>query len=139
MNFLQSWPARLAFLVVMLSAHTACAQDISFESEAAAEPEELETDRDAFTPAMTTVGYRTLVVESAYSFIEGGNAGDIHSFPELLTRYGVSDWLEFRLGWNYEIGGEGAVSAAGGSTNQADSAEEESHRLCRKLRSVTES
>ena len=115
MNCLRAWPVSLAtFAVAMLCAHAVYAQDIRFESDRASEREELETDRDAFTPAMTTVGSRTLVVESAYSFVDGGSAGDTHSFPELLTRYGVSDWLELRLGWNYEIGGESSVSSSGG-------------------------
>src|SRR5262249_11850379 len=33
-----------------------------------------------------------------------------HSFPEIITRFGITKGLEFRLGWNYEIGGGGDVS-----------------------------
>jgi hypothetical protein len=114
--------------VAIIGAHTACGQDIRVESDGTREREELETDRDAFTPAMTTVGYRTLVVESAYSFIEGGPDGNTHSFPELLTRYGISDWIELRLGWNFEIGGDSSVSGAGpGASPEGGGSEEDSH------------
>jgi hypothetical protein len=72
------------------------------------EEEEIETDRDSFTPATTTAAPCRLIVESAYSFIDNKNVPETHSFPELLMRYGVNDWLELRLGWNYEIGGAGS-------------------------------
>jgi hypothetical protein len=71
------------------------------------ERDEIETDRDSFTPATTTAGWRRLIVESAYSFIENRGVKDTHSFPEMVLRYGLTDWLELRLGWNYEVGGEG--------------------------------
>ncbi len=66
---------------------------------------ELETDRDAFTPASSTVGYRTTVLETSYSFIDNRNFVETHSFPEVLVRHGVSEWFELRFGWNYEVGG----------------------------------
>jgi len=72
------------------------------------EEDEIETDRDSFTPAVTTTPVGRLIVESAYSFIDNDNVAETHSFPEMLLRYGVNDWLEFRLGWNYEIGGAGS-------------------------------
>ncbi|MGD9633825.1 MAG: transporter [Pirellulales bacterium] len=71
---------------------------------------ELETDRDAFTPAISTVGTSVLVVETAYTFIDNRDARDTHSFPELLLRYGISDRIELRFGANYEVGGENAVT-----------------------------
>ncbi len=76
------------------------------------EDAELETDRDSFTPATSLVGRGWTMVESSYSFIDNRNSPDSHSFPEILTRVGVSDWLELRLGWNYETGGGGAVSGS---------------------------
>lgn len=80
--------------------------------EPAEEEEHLETDRDSFTPATTVVGRGRTLVESSYSFIDNRTSADSHSFPELLARYGVNDWLELRLGWNYEAGGGGAVSGS---------------------------
>jgi hypothetical protein len=85
------------------------------------EEERLETDRDSFTPATTLVGQGRSMLESSYSFIENRDAANSHSFPELLTRVGVTDWLELRLGWNYETGGGGAVSGSevGGNEDTA--------------------
>ncbi|MBX9656671.1 transporter [bacterium] len=75
------------------------------------EPEkrELETDRDAFTPATSTAGPRVTIIESSYSFIDNRSVPETHSFPELLVRHGITERLELRLGWNYEVGGEGDV------------------------------
>ncbi|ADG66670.1 hypothetical protein Plim_0825 [Planctopirus limnophila DSM 3776] len=72
--------------------------------------DEIETDRDSFTPATTVVGHHKTIVEAAYSFIDNPSSRETHSFPELLVRYGVSDRIEIRLGWNYETGGGGSVS-----------------------------
>lgn len=76
--------------------------------ETEGEPEkrdELETDRDSFTPATTTVGRGLTILESAYTFSENRHVKEGHSFPELLVRYGLTERLEARLGWNYEISG----------------------------------
>ncbi|HWB00923.1 MAG TPA: hypothetical protein VG713_20670, partial [Pirellulales bacterium] len=70
---------------------------------------ELETDRDAFTPATSIVGRRNTVVESSYSFINNRIVADTDSLPELLVRHGVSERFEFRIGWNYEVGGSSDV------------------------------
>jgi hypothetical protein len=71
------------------------------------ERDEIETDRDSFTPATTTAGRRRLIVESAYSFIDNRGFKETHSFPELIMRYGLTERVELRLGWNYEVGGAG--------------------------------
>lgn len=71
------------------------------------EEDELETDRDSFTPATTTAGSGRIIFETAYTFIDNRAVPETHSFPELLVRYGISDRLELRLGWNYEVGGAG--------------------------------
>src|SRR5262249_47734934 len=63
--------------------------------------------RDSFTPATTTAGRNRLIVESAYSFLDNREVKETHSFPELILRYGVTERLELRLGWNYEVGGAG--------------------------------
>jgi hypothetical protein len=74
----------------------------------------LETDRDSFTPAVKTVDKGRWIVESAYSYIENRRALETHSLPELLIRYGLTERIELRLGWNYEVGQEGnAVSGSG--------------------------
>jgi hypothetical protein len=70
---------------------------------------EIETDRDSFTPAVTTAGRSRLIVESAYTFLDNRGIPETHSFPELLFRWGVADRLELRLGWNYEMGGVAAA------------------------------
>lgn len=83
--------------------------------ESAESEDEIETDRDSFTPATTVAGRGRTIFESAYTFIDNRRTFDTHSYPEFLVRLGVTDRLEARLGWNYEVGGEGnTVSAEGG-------------------------
>jgi hypothetical protein len=82
--------------------------------EGDAEPDEIETDRDSFTPATTVVGRHRLVVETAWSFIDNPGVAETHSFPELVTRFGLTDWFELRAGWNYEVGGAPNSASAGG-------------------------
>jgi hypothetical protein len=74
--------------------------------------DEIRTDRDAFTPATQILGRRQWVFETSYSFIDNRQGAEKHSFPEILLRYGLTDWLELRVGWNHEIGG-GANIASG--------------------------
>jgi hypothetical protein len=110
--------ANLALLCV-LAAPACLAQE--------AEPERIETDRDSFTPATTTAAAGRLILESAYSFVDNRGVPETHSFPELLARYGVADWLELRLGANYEVGGESSsISGGSGGAGDFDSAEIES-------------
>ena len=71
------------------------------------EPDEIETDRDSFTPATTTAGRRRFIAESAYSVVDNRGIKETHSAPELIVRYGLTDRIELRLGWNYEVGGTG--------------------------------
>src|SRR5262245_27140213 len=86
--------------------------------EEAEEVDEIETDRDSFTPATTTPGYRRLIVESAWSFIDNRAVPDTNSLPELVTRFGVNDWFELRLGWNWEAGGAANAISSGGSDTE---------------------
>ena len=72
----------------------------------------IETDRDSFTFATSTVGFGRSVLESSYSFIDNRRGPEAHSFPETVLRGGISDRVELRLGWNYEAGG--ATSAVSG-------------------------
>jgi hypothetical protein len=113
MRHLQTLVLLLA-LPCLLAAPAAKAQE-------AEEP--IETDRDSFTPATVTAGAGRLILESGYSFIDNRGVPETHSFPELIARYGVSDWFELRLGSNYEVGGAAnAVSGSGGG-GDFDSAE----------------
>ncbi len=95
-------------------------------AETEGEVEHLETDRDSFTPATSTVGTGRVLFESAYSFIANRGADNTHSFPEIVTRIGLTERTELRLGWNYEIGGGGSVSGgdAGGGLDELESCEE---------------
>lgn len=69
------------------------------------EEDEIATDRDSFTPSTNVVGRKRLVMESGYSLIDNRQVAETHSLPEILSRYGINDLLELRLGVNYEIGG----------------------------------
>lgn len=77
-----------------------------------AERDEIETDRDSFTFATSLVAPRKNILEASYSFIDNRVGPESHSFPEFLARRGINDWLELRLGWNYEAGGPGTVSGS---------------------------
>lgn len=78
------------------------------------ERDEIETDRDSFTPAVTTAGKGRLIFESAWSFIDNRGVKETNSFPEAIFRYGLTERLEVRLGWNYEVGGApGEISSSG--------------------------
>lgn len=119
---LLAW-ATLGLLVTLLG-HPVAAQNFPYseplefsalESESGeSEPDEIETDRDSFTPATSTAAFRRLIVESAWSFINNRAVPDTNSLPELIVRYGVNDWLELRLGWNYEAGGAANTISGGG-------------------------
>lgn len=94
--------------------------------------DEMETDRDAFTPASSVVGRGRTVVESAYSYLENRRSYETHSLPELLLRYGLSERLELRLGFNYEVGGgSNEISGSGSSFHESSS---EGRRLERETK-----
>ena len=102
----------LAACGLSLCAPSVFAQDMLLRSlTEIVEDGELETDRDSFTPATSTVGRTNTVVEASYSFIDNRTAPDAHSFPELLIRHGLTKRLELRCGWNYEAGGPTAAVA----------------------------
>ncbi|MFN9199027.1 MAG: transporter [Planctomycetaceae bacterium] len=91
------------------------------EGAGEAETDEIETDRDSFTPATTTTPVGRVIFESAYSFIDNRDTFDTHSFPESLLRFGITEWLEARLGWNYEVGGAGnTISSESGAEDFED-------------------
>ena len=78
------------------------------EAEPPEREEPIETERDAFTPQTRTVGKGRSILEMAYSFIDNRRDFEKHSFPEMLYRYGLTERVELRLGWNYEVGGSGS-------------------------------
>ena len=77
-----------------------------------AEFRELNTDRDAFTPATTTAKMGTVLTEASYVWIDNSGAPATNSFPELLVRIATRERFEWRLGFNYEQGSSGAVVSA---------------------------
>lgn len=87
-------------------------------TDPAPEGDEIETDRDSFTPATSVTGRGRLVTETSYSFLDNRGIKETHSLPELLLRYGVTDRLEVRLGWNYEVGGAGNEAAGVGAADE---------------------
>jgi hypothetical protein len=88
------------------------------EPEEGERADEFETDRDSFTPASSVVGRRRAVLETAYSFIDNRRSPETHSVPELLVRYGLTERVELRFGFNYEVGGGNEVSGSGGGLNE---------------------
>ena len=52
---------------------------------------------------------------------------DTHSLPEFVGRYGLNDWLELRIGWNYEVGGA-PNSISGGAGDPEFATENELER-----------
>jgi hypothetical protein len=87
-------------------------------SEQSEERQEFETDRDSFTPATSTVARGRVLMESAYSYIDNRRTVATSSVPELIFRYGLTERLELRLGWNLEVGG------SGNATSGADAGED---------------
>jgi hypothetical protein len=69
----------------------------------------IETDRAAFTPALSTAPLGRVLLESGYSFIANRGLPSDHSYPELMLRFGLSERVELRLGWNHEAGGAGNI------------------------------
>ena len=102
------------------------AADSGRDRDGEGEREGFETDRDSFTPATSTVGRRRLLVESAYSFIDNPGVKPTHSVPELVMRYGLTDRVELRLGWNYEVGGVGNEISGTGAADENPTAERSS-------------
>jgi hypothetical protein len=45
-----------------------------------------------------------MVVEGSYTFLDQDAEFDGNLFPDMLARFGLTDILEVRLGWNYEMG-----------------------------------
>lgn len=102
------------------AARTATAQAEFNAASEGEEERELETDRDAFTPATSTTGKRLTIFESSYSVIDNRQVAETHSLPEILVRYGLTERLELRVGWNYEVGGAGDIVSGNEGSEGAD-------------------
>lgn len=76
--------------------------EIARETEDAEPPEFLETDANSFTFAVRTADKNRIIFESGYTNIRIGKSTTKQSFPESLVRYGLTDRLELRFGYNYE-------------------------------------
>jgi hypothetical protein len=76
-----------------------------------AEPTELHTDRDAFTPSVFCVDPGTVLTEASHVYIENRQGKPTNNYPELLCRIGRNEWFEWRLGVNYSVGSQGNVVA----------------------------
>src|SRR5258708_1088379 len=63
----------------------------------------IETDRAAFTPAVSTAPIGRMIIESGYSFVANKHLPSEQSYPELMLRFGLSERIEFRFGWNNQI------------------------------------
>lgn len=127
----QSWrvgraAAHLAALAWLALAGTLYGQER--ETRSPFLEEEIETDRDSFTPATSTVDPCRAVLEVSHSFIDVRTGAEGHSYPELLTRYGLGRRLEMRLGWNFETGRGGEVSG-GGFSDEDDTGEDAARML----------
>ena len=75
---------------------------IAEETDVAETAQFLDTDANSFTFAVRTADKNRMIFESAYTNIRIGKATTKQSFPESLFRYGLTDRLELRLGYNYE-------------------------------------
>jgi len=92
---------------------------------------ELDTDRDAFTPATRPVAAGHVLTEASYTFIDNRGTPATNSFPELLVRLGATERFEWRFGFNYEAGSGGSVVTAveGGEGVEGEELASESNLL----------
>jgi len=82
--------------------------DLLLQSRPEDEPdpfeERIETERHDFTQSSKTVGRGVVQIESGYTYFykdEKEKIDQSHTAPEMLTRIGISEDIEFRLRWNY--------------------------------------
>jgi len=70
------------------------------------EDDAIATDRPDFTKSSSNIPVGRLQIESGYTFTYDRNGGERlngHSLPETLLRYGYTETIELRLGWNYLV------------------------------------
>jgi hypothetical protein len=76
--------------------------EIGNEANREETPEFVETDGSSFTFAVRTAEKYRWIFESGFTNIKIGKETAKQSFPESLFRYGLTDRLELRFGYNYE-------------------------------------
>jgi len=104
--------AKYTFTALRPAAVIAVAWIICLPPLVGAEFQELNTDRDAFTPATTTAKAGSVLTEASYVWIDNRGLPATNSFPELLVRIGAHERFEWRFGFNYEQNSGGSVVAA---------------------------
>jgi len=76
------------------------------KAKEAEEEKPMPHDRPHVADSSQTVGLGRIMLESGYTFTRDSEQGAkivSHSYPESVLRIGmVAEWLEVRLGWNYE-------------------------------------
>jgi hypothetical protein len=66
----------------------------------------IQADRPSFSGTPRTLRQARIQVEAGYTFTqdeEDGERRKEQSFPEVLVRVGLLDWLELRVDWNYLV------------------------------------
>ena len=101
--------SRLAASVALLAAALLLPGRAAAPRADAAEPGDLGTDRDAFTPNTHTVVPGTVLWEGSHVYIDNQFGKPTNNYPELLVRVGANDWLEWRFGVNYGVGSQGNI------------------------------
>jgi hypothetical protein len=86
-------------------------------SESPEKREPIETDRDSFTPATLIAPKGRLILESALTYLDYRGSKPTYSFPETILRYGLTERIELRLGWNADIGSKGSDVSGGSGEN----------------------
>lgn len=106
---------RIFPLVFALSLAATCAQ-----AQESAWDDPIETERKMFTPTTNTIGSHVVMFESSYTFFDKRDERDVHSYPESLIRFGLSEVIETRLGWNFETEGESTEIGTFGISGSQD-------------------
>jgi hypothetical protein len=70
---------------------------------------DLDADRDAFTPSAYCVGADRGLVEASSVYIDNSTGLPTNNYPELLVRHGANEWWEWRFGVNYGVGSQGNI------------------------------
>ena len=122
--------AKYTFTALRPAAVIAVAWIICLTPLVGAEFEELNTDRDAFTPATTTAKAGHVLTEASYVWIDNRGLPATNSFPELLVRIGAHERFEWRFGFNYEQNSGGVSLRRLKSANHHGAGSGAKRRIC---------